>query len=44
MLVYPVTREPLDLTYQIQGHKVRVYTLDLGKEWSAIEKDMKALV
>lgn len=44
MLVYPVTGEPLDLTYQIQGHKVRVYTLDLGKDWMAIEKDMKALV
>ena len=30
MLVYPVTSQPLDVTYRIQGHKLRVYTLDLG--------------
>lgn len=45
MLVYPVTSQPLDLSYQIQGHKLRVYTLDLGRDdWSSIESDMKALV
>jgi 5-methylcytosine-specific restriction enzyme subunit McrC len=45
MLVYPVTSQPIDLTYQIQGHKLRVYTLDLGRDdWPTIEKDMKALV
>ena len=39
-----LTLNPLDVSYSIQGHKVRVRTIDLGKEWPLIEADMLALV
>jgi 5-methylcytosine-specific restriction enzyme subunit McrC len=44
VLVYPVTAEPVDVSYMIQGHKVRVRTLDLAQQWSSIERDVLALV
>lgn len=44
VLLYPVTSEPVDLTYTVLGHKLRVRTLDLAQEWSCIEADLKALV
>jgi len=44
VLVYPVTSDSVDLTYTVQGHKLRVRTLDLAKEWPGIEADLKALV
>jgi 5-methylcytosine-specific restriction enzyme subunit McrC len=44
MLIYPVTADPLDLTYEIQGHRVRIYTLDLNNDWRLIENHMRALI
>ncbi|HEU5295785.1 MAG TPA: 5-methylcytosine-specific restriction endonuclease system specificity protein McrC [Burkholderiaceae bacterium] len=44
ILVYPVVNEPLDKTYSIQGHQLRVFTLNLGAEWRRIEVDMRRLV
>lgn len=44
ILVYPVTSEPLDNSYLVQGHKVRVYTLNLAQHWRGIERELKGLV
>lgn len=43
MLLYPVTSNPIDVGYVIQGHKLRVRTVDLSKEWDKIEEDMLTL-
>jgi 5-methylcytosine-specific restriction enzyme subunit McrC len=44
MLLYPVTSEPVDLSYVIQGHKVRLRTIDLSQEWRNIAADMTKLI
>lgn len=44
MLLYPVVSESIDQTYTIQGHKVRLRTIDLSKEWRGIEGAMLQLV
>jgi 5-methylcytosine-specific restriction enzyme subunit McrC len=43
MLLYPVTSNPINLGYLIQGHKVRVRTVDLSKDWREIEVDLLKL-
>jgi len=43
MLLYPVTSDPIDLRYEIEGHKVRVRTIDLSKEWRNIADDVRSL-
>lgn len=44
MLIYPVVDAPIKLTYQIQGHKVGIFTLNLAQEWKDIEQDLVKLV
>ncbi len=43
MLLYPVTSNPIDVGYVIQGHKIRVRTIDLAMEWHDIEAQMLKL-
>jgi 5-methylcytosine-specific restriction enzyme subunit McrC len=44
MLLYPKTGEPLDGQFQIQGHKVRIVTVDLSRPWREIDVHLKGLL
>ncbi|MCP5056629.1 MAG: 5-methylcytosine-specific restriction endonuclease system specificity protein McrC [bacterium] len=44
MILYPTVDEDLALEYQIQGHRIRVCTLDLSQEWPGIEEKLMELV
>jgi len=44
MLLYPKTGEPLDGQFQIQGHKVRIVTVDLSQPWRTIDGYLKGLL
>ena len=37
MLLYPTVDRPLDEEADIQGHNIRVSTIDLSDSWEAIE-------
>lgn len=43
MLLYPTVDQELDERFSIQGHPIRVATVDLGKEWGAIEERLLGL-
>jgi len=40
VLLYPTVDDELDLNYQIQGHKLRVKTINLDQDWQDIRRDM----
>lgn len=44
ILLYPVVRHTLDLPYRIQGHIVRIVTLDLAQEWKCIHQQLLDIV
>jgi 5-methylcytosine-specific restriction enzyme subunit McrC len=44
VLLYPKTRRAVDVRYQVQGHKVRIYTLDLAQDWRDIRRNLIDLV
>jgi 5-methylcytosine-specific restriction enzyme subunit McrC len=44
VLVYPVGEQSVDLRYNIDGHPVRIYTLNLGQPWQAIESELLGLI
>jgi 5-methylcytosine-specific restriction enzyme subunit McrC len=44
MLVYPAGEQELDLSYTIDGYKVRIYTLNLAQPWHQIESDLLSLI
>lgn len=44
ILIYPKTKDPLDLEYRIQGHLVSVKTLDLNQDWQQIHKRLFAII
>jgi hypothetical protein len=45
MLLYPVVRDKLRLLYDdLQGFRVRVCTVDLGKDWESIRRELLALL
>lgn len=44
MLLYPTTSYELTETMSVQGHRMRVATVDLSKEWENIEARLVALV
>jgi hypothetical protein len=44
MLLYPTTSQELNETMSVQGHRIRVATVDLSKEWETIETRLLALV
>lgn len=43
MLLYPVVDQEYRLEYQIDGHRVRVCTLNLGQPWRGIHEELLAL-
>jgi len=44
ILLYPTVSYPLDDAVQIQGHRIRVCTLNLAQTWKEIEQDLRRLV
>jgi 5-methylcytosine-specific restriction enzyme subunit McrC len=44
ILLYPTVTHALDDEVWIQGHRLRVCTLDLAQDWPAIAHDLRALV
>jgi 5-methylcytosine-specific restriction enzyme subunit McrC len=43
-LLYPTVDQHIDLAYEIQGHRVRVYTIDLAKNWQEIHSSLLHLL
>lgn len=44
ILLYPTTTEPIDETICLQGHEIRVVTLNLNQHWAEVSRDLLALV
>lgn len=44
MLLYPQVGALLDATYDVQGHQVRLATVDLSRPWQEIAERLKELV
>jgi 5-methylcytosine-specific restriction enzyme subunit McrC len=44
MLLYPVVGRRLDASYVIQGHPIRLCTIDLNQPWPAIRDDLLGLL
>lgn len=44
VLLYPTTRVHLDHTVRLQGHPLRLYTLDLARPWHLIHDDLLGLL
>jgi 5-methylcytosine-specific restriction enzyme subunit McrC len=44
LLLYPVVGHTLDLSYRIQGHVIKIKTIDLNQEWGRIRGDMLKIV
>jgi 5-methylcytosine-specific restriction enzyme subunit McrC len=44
ILLYPTVTNTLNLRYRIQGHTIRVCTIDLSQQWQAIREDLLRLL
>jgi 5-methylcytosine-specific restriction enzyme subunit McrC len=44
MLLYPTVKHPLNLNYEIQGHRIWVRTIDLSLDWRDIHQNLLELV
>jgi 5-methylcytosine-specific restriction enzyme subunit McrC len=44
MLIYPVIDKELRLSYDMHGHRIRISTIDLGKDWKDIRGELLSLV
>jgi 5-methylcytosine-specific restriction enzyme subunit McrC len=44
MILYPTVDQDISLEYEIQGHRIRVRTLNLAQEWPEIRGDLLGLV
>ncbi|HEY9790778.1 MAG TPA: hypothetical protein V6D22_10290 [Candidatus Obscuribacterales bacterium] len=44
MLLYPAVREAVDAEMFVQGHRIRIATIDLSKDWKDVERDLLGLV
>jgi len=44
ILLYPTTGLDIDSTMKVQGHKIRVATVNLNDPWEKIEKRLISLV
>lgn len=40
----PNVETPLDLVYKIQGHPVRVRTINLNQDWPSIHQDILEVI
>ena len=44
VLLYPAIEEKLDLKYVIQGHSVRIRTLNLAQDWQSVRDDLLSVL
>jgi 5-methylcytosine-specific restriction enzyme subunit McrC len=44
ILLYPTTSEDVRLSYAMQGHKVRICTVNLATEWGKIHEELLGLI
>lgn len=44
ILLYPAVGTPLELVYEIQGHPVRIRTINLNQDWRSIHENMLELI
>lgn len=44
ILLYPKTGKELNLSYVIKGYQVRIYTVDLNRDWRSIHKRLVQIV
>ena len=44
MLLYPTVNKHLRLIYDIDGHRIRICTIDLGQHWAAVKEELFSLV
>ncbi len=44
VLLYPTVSQSLELEYVIQGHRVRVVTLDLNADWQQIRQRLLGIL
>jgi 5-methylcytosine-specific restriction enzyme subunit McrC len=44
MLLYPTTQQELDEAMEVQGHRIRIATVNLGANWESIEARLHELV
>ncbi|MDB4308161.1 5-methylcytosine-specific restriction endonuclease system specificity protein McrC [Gammaproteobacteria bacterium] len=44
MLLYPVVKDPVRLSYELNGHRVRICTINLAADWQDIRKELCGLV
>jgi 5-methylcytosine-specific restriction enzyme subunit McrC len=44
ILLYPTVNEELDVRYKVQGHFMRVKTLNLNQEWQQIHNELLSVV
>lgn len=44
ILLYPTVSKPLDYTYKMPGHVLRICTINLAQEWQGIHRDLLELV
>jgi 5-methylcytosine-specific restriction enzyme subunit McrC len=44
LLLYPTVNEEFDECYYMSGHKVRIATVDLGKEWQRIDARLRYVI
>jgi 5-methylcytosine-specific restriction enzyme subunit McrC len=44
ILLYPAVNQTLDLSYNIQGHLIRVKTINLNQDWQQIKGDMLSII
>ena len=44
ILLYPTVAKKLDQRYYVQGHTIRVCTIDLAQDWHKVEADLLTLI
>lgn len=44
VLLYPVTKDPVDLSFDLGQHPFQVRTIDLNQDWQSIELDLLSLL
>lgn len=44
ILLYPKVNKELNLKYNIHGHEIKVYTVDLNREWQEIHRRLGDII
>ena len=44
LLLYPLAKRFVDMTFTLPGHRFRIYTIDLNQHWKMIRSDLLALI